>query len=156
MMHHLVLVLLFFGAVSQTAFADAARALASIKEQTSWKTPSGTKEEVFDSKTLPSYRPHDSAIIIEYGFAKLTKAQLIHPEQKPLTIAIYEMLDSAAAYGLFTYLRPPTAETLTRNRQHRCRNCQGNQLSSEQVLRRSEFGSGRHCIAVSHASNFAC
>ncbi|MGH9427351.1 MAG: DUF6599 family protein, partial [Terriglobia bacterium] len=25
---------------------------------------------------------------------------------------IYEMLDSAAAYGLFTYLRPPTAEPL--------------------------------------------
>jgi hypothetical protein len=114
MMHPLVLVLLFFGAVSQTAFADAARALASIKEQTSWETPGGSKEELFDSRTLPSYRPHDSAVIIEYGFAKLTKAQLIHPEQKPLTIAIYEMLDSAAAYGLFTFLRPSIAETLTR------------------------------------------
>jgi len=113
MMHPLVLVLLFFGAVSQTAFADAARALASIKEQTSWETPGGNKEELFDSKILSSYRPHDSAIIIEYGFAKLTKAQLIHPEQKPLTIAIYEMLDSAAAYGLFTFLRPSIAETLT-------------------------------------------
>jgi Family of unknown function (DUF6599) len=112
MMRHLVLVL-FFGAISQTAFGDVAGALASIQEQTAWKTLHGPKEEVFDRKTLSRYRPHDSAIIIEYGFAKLTKAQLIHPEQKPLTLAIYEMLDSAAAYGLFTYLRPPTAKSLT-------------------------------------------
>jgi hypothetical protein len=111
MMRRLVLVLVF-GAISQTAFADVTGALASIKEQTSWKIPSGTKEEVFDSKTLRGYRPHESAIIIEYGFVRLTKAQLIHPEQKSLTIAIYEMLDSAAAYGLFTYLRQPTAESL--------------------------------------------
>ncbi|MGH9427947.1 MAG: DUF6599 family protein, partial [Terriglobia bacterium] len=68
--------------------------------------------EVYDGKTLSSYRPRDSAIITEYGFAKLTKAQLISSEQKPLTIAIYEMVDSAAAYGLFTYLRQPTAEPL--------------------------------------------
>ncbi len=126
MMHPLVLVLLFFGAVSQTTFADAARALASIKEQTSWKTPGGNKEELFDSKTLPGYRPHNAAVIIEYGFAKLTKAQLIHPEQKPLTIAIYEMLDSAAAYGLFTFLRPSIAETLTGIGSDRCRNSPGN------------------------------
>ena len=109
MMRYLGLVLVF-GAIAQTALADVAGALASIQEQTSWKTLQGTKEEVFDSKTLPTYRPHDSAIIIEYGFVKLTKVQLIHPEQKPLTIAMYEMLDSAAAYGLFTYLRLPTAE----------------------------------------------
>jgi len=111
-MRHLILILLFCGAVSQTALADATRALASIQEQTSWKLLRGSKEEVFNSKTLSSYRPHDSAIILEYGFAKLTKAQLIRTEQKPLTIAVYEMLDSAAAYGLFTYARPPTAEPL--------------------------------------------
>jgi len=113
MIRRLVLVIFFFGAISQTALGDVAGTLASIKEQTSWKTLSGTKEEVFHNNTLRNYRPHDSAIIIEYGFVKLTKAQLIHPEQNPLTIAIYEMLDSAAAYGLFTYLRPPTAESLT-------------------------------------------
>jgi hypothetical protein len=113
MMSQLVLVFLFCGVVSQTVLADAARALASIEEQASWKTLSGTKGEVFDGKTLSSYRPRDSAIINEYGFAKLTKAQFISPEQKPLTIAIYEMLDSAAAYGLFTYLRPVTAEPLS-------------------------------------------
>ena len=112
-MRHLILILLFCGAVSQTALADATRAPASIEEKTSWKTLRGSKVEVFNSKTLSSYRPHDSTIILEYGFAKLTKAQLIRPEQKPLTVAIYEMLDSAAAYGLFTYLRPPTAERLT-------------------------------------------
>jgi uncharacterized protein DUF6599 len=109
-MYPLVLALFSFSIVSQTVFADTAGALASIKERTAWKTFGQHKEEVFDSKTLSRYRPHDSAIIIEYGFAKLTKTQLSHPEQKPLTIAIYEMLDSAAAYGLFTYLRPPTAE----------------------------------------------
>ncbi|MGH9427350.1 MAG: hypothetical protein ACRD2L_13735 [Terriglobia bacterium] len=69
MMRHLVLVLLFCGAVSQTVLADTARALAAIQERTSWKTLSGSKEEVFNSKTLSSYRPHDAAIIIEYGFA---------------------------------------------------------------------------------------
>jgi hypothetical protein len=61
---------------------------------------------------LPSNRPHDSAIIIEYGFRQTHQGTLIHPEQKPLTIAIYEMLDSAAAYGLFTYLRTPTPNRL--------------------------------------------
>jgi len=111
-MRQLVLVLLFCGAVSQAGWADAPQALASIEEQTSWKPLSGSKGEVYDGKTLSTYRPRDSAIITEYGFAKLTKAQLISPGQKPLTIAIYEMLDSAAAYGLFTYLRPPTAEPL--------------------------------------------
>lgn len=68
--------------------------------------------EVYDGKALSNYRTRDSAIISEYGFAKLTRASLINPEQQPLTIAIYEMLDSAAAYGLFTYLRPQTAEPL--------------------------------------------
>ena len=112
LMRQLVLVFLFCAAASQTAFAEAARILASIEEQTSWKTLRGSQGEVYDAKTLSRYRPRDSAIIAEYGFAKLTKAQLISPEQKPLTIAIYEMLDSAAAYGLFTYLRLPTTEPL--------------------------------------------
>ncbi len=111
-MRDLILILLFCGAVSQAALADALRALEAIQKQTSWKTLSGGKEEVFNSKTLSSYRPHDSVIIIEYGFTRLTKTQLIRPEQKRLTIAIYEMLDSAAAYGLFTYSRPPTVEPL--------------------------------------------
>jgi uncharacterized protein DUF6599 len=114
MLRYLTLLLFFSGAVLQTAFADVAATLASIQEQTSWRALRGTNEEVFESKTLSRYRPHDSAVIIEYGFARLTKAQLIHPEQKPLTIAIYEMLDSAAAYGLFTYLRPPTAEPFSK------------------------------------------
>jgi len=113
MIRHLALGLLFLGAVSQTAFADPRRAIASIKEQTSW-TLSGNMEEIFDSKTLSRYRPNDSAIIIEYGFARLTKTTLTSLGQRPLTIAIYEMLDSAAAYGLFTYLRPLTAEPLAR------------------------------------------
>jgi hypothetical protein len=111
-MRLLILILLFCGAASQGALADATRALASIQKQSSWKILSGSKEEVFNGKTLSSYRPHDSAIIIEYGFTKLTKTQLSGPGQKPLTIAIYEMLDSAAAYGLFTYSRPPAAEPL--------------------------------------------
>ena len=72
----------------------------------------GSRGEVYDGKALSNYRPRDSAIINEYGFAKLTTALLINPEQQPLTIAIYEMLDSVAAYGLFTYLMPQTSEPL--------------------------------------------
>jgi Family of unknown function (DUF6599) len=113
MMRHLVLILLFCGAVPQTASADAAQTLTSIERQTSWRTLNGDKGEILNSKTLPSYRPRDSGIIIEYGFAKLTRLQLVNPAQKPLTLAIYEMLDSVAAYGLFTYLRLPNSEPLT-------------------------------------------
>jgi hypothetical protein len=113
MMRHLVLILLFCGVAPHTALADAAQVLTSIERQTSWRTLNGNKGEIFNSKTLPSNRPHDSGIIIEYGFAKLTRLQLVNPEQKPLTLAIYEMLDSVAAYGLFTYLRMPNAEPFT-------------------------------------------
>ena len=43
-MRHLILILLFCGAVSQAALADAQRALEAIQKQTSWKTLSGGKE----------------------------------------------------------------------------------------------------------------
>jgi hypothetical protein len=112
MMRQFLLVLLFCGAASQTALAGAAQVLASIEERTAWKILSGSKAATYDGKTLASYRRQDAAIVSEYGFTKLTRAQLIDSEQRTLTIAIYEMLDSAAAYGLFTYFRPPGAERL--------------------------------------------
>jgi len=113
MMYRLLLVLLFGGAFSSSVSADVSRALASIEEQTSWKTLSGSNPEVYGGKTLSSYRPHAAPVINEYGFSKLTTARFIGPDRRPLTVAIYEMLDSAAAYGLFTFLRPPASETLT-------------------------------------------
>lgn len=113
MIRKLVLILCLCGPIAQTASADVPGALASIEQETPWRTLSGTKGVVFEGKTLANYRPHDAAIITEYGFARLTKAQLVSPEKDHLTIAIYAMLDSAAAYGLFTYMRPATAEELT-------------------------------------------
>ena len=105
-------IFLFSTVLLQPALAGAAQALSTLENETAWKIANG-KVEIYNSKTLPSVRPGESAIVIEYGFTQMTKAQLLGPDHKLLTIEIYEMLDSAASYGLFTYFRSPTAEPIT-------------------------------------------
>ncbi|MBM3802000.1 MAG: hypothetical protein FJW26_06750 [Acidimicrobiia bacterium] len=112
MIRLLTLIFILCVVVSETVLATPAKALASIEEQTSWRILAGSIAEVYGGKALASYRPRDSAVISEYGFARLIKARLDGNEHRDLTVAIYEMLDSAAAYGLFTYLRPSGAEPL--------------------------------------------
>jgi hypothetical protein len=94
-------------------FANPSEFLTAIEKQSSWKVSAdGVGSATYDSKTLPAVRPQDAAIVLEYGFSKLTRTRLTGPGGKILTLDVYEMLDSAAAYGIFTYLRPPNAEVL--------------------------------------------
>lgn len=116
--HKPAVILLFFlttfAASPLLAFANVAKIISAIEDQTPWKPFRGDKGTILDSKALSGEREQrsEAAVFVEYGFSKLTRVRLINPDEQFLTVDVYEMLDSPAAYGVFTYLRPLTAEPL--------------------------------------------
>jgi hypothetical protein len=88
---------------------NSAAIFDSIQKETSWKA-SGSSQS-YNSKTLGSLRPRDAAIFDEYGF-KRADSQNFAKGGNSISVQIFEMEDTPAAYGIFTLLREKTAKPL--------------------------------------------
>ncbi len=61
----------------------------------------------------PGFEKNDPAratIFTEYGFSQVT-IQVLKNEKNSISLEIFEMLDSSAAYGAFTFYRTPDSKT---------------------------------------------
>lgn len=94
-------------ALPSAAVADISRVLAAIEEHTRWE-PSGAPV-LSNAKEPAEERQPNAVIFLEYGFSERERVRLLGPKERSLILDVYEMVDSAAAYGIFTYLRPATA-----------------------------------------------
>jgi hypothetical protein len=104
-------VLLSLWAFSASLFGNPSKVITAIQENTSWRPVSkGGGPDTFDSGALSRHRPEDARIFLEYGFSKLTTWRLADTQGRPVVLDLYEMIDPPAAYGIFTFLRKPTAE----------------------------------------------
>lgn len=91
--------------------ADTSRVITAIQEKSSWKVLG--EAGAFDASTLSGHRHQDSGIFLEYGFSELTSWHLANSQGRSLTLDLYEMIDSPAAYGVFTFLRKAANEPLS-------------------------------------------
>jgi hypothetical protein len=104
-------VLLSFWVFSASLCGDPSKVITTIQEKTSWRPASkGESPDTFDSDTLSRHRPEHAKVFLEYGFSKLTTWRLADTQGRLVVLDLYEMIDPPAAYGIFTFLRKPTAE----------------------------------------------
>jgi hypothetical protein len=99
--------------LSTSNYGNPASVLEGIRAKTSWKplaSPEGSR--IFDGKTLHGYRRADASLFTEYGFTELTIWQLSDDQSRVVTVELYEMVDSPAAYGIYTFLRRPAAQAV--------------------------------------------
>ncbi len=91
----------------QTIFAvpDLAKLLES---QSVWSLDAGQGVTTLDSRAILR-ASKDAAILLEYGFSSLTQAKLSKTGHGSLQIDLYEMIDSVAAFGIFSWYQPPSA-----------------------------------------------
>ncbi len=87
----------------------ALKILDLIKDQSVWQ-PEGIPKR-FDSKSLSSRRSREAQIFLEYGVSALTAQDFKH-QGKSFTLEFYEMLDSVASFGVFTFFRDPDSHPL--------------------------------------------
>lgn len=73
-----------------------------IKEKTLWRIDRGHDD--YTPSTLSQFSPDKAAIYLEYGFSRLSTQKLsLGPEK--IQMELYEMVDTPAAYGVFTFFR---------------------------------------------------
>ena len=72
------------------------------EEKTQWKVASLQND--YTPSTLPQFSPEKAAVFLEYGFVKLT-TQVLSSGPEKIHVELYEMVDTPAAYGVFTFFR---------------------------------------------------
>ena len=82
-----------------------------ISEKTSWKLEG--ERSLYTPLTLAKYSPKAAPIFLEYGFDHLTCQEFTSGQEK-VRMELYEMVDSPAAYGVFTCFRDPESKPTTR------------------------------------------
>jgi hypothetical protein len=113
MKRFLGLVAFLWWTVSIPLYGNPSKILATIQEKTSWKPAASAHVAIsLDSDELPKHRSRDAHVFLEYGFSKLTHWRLSDSEARLVTLDLYEMIDPPAAYGIFTFLRNPSAESV--------------------------------------------
>jgi hypothetical protein len=78
-----------------------------ISLTSSWKPAMGLK--IHEKGNLSKF--DHAAIMEEYGLVRIYQ-QTMEGQETAVEVTLFEMVDSPAAYGLFTYLRPPQSRRL--------------------------------------------